>query len=95
MLTKYKVAFTKKAKLRIEGQKEYYSAISKKLAKNFVDDIAERIGSLRLFPFRTKLNQSEMFVPLHDFPFVIIYQVQVKTVLILDIFHTATASSIY
>lgn len=94
MLTRYKVAFTKKAKLRIESQKEYYSAISKKLAKNFVDDIAERIDSLRLFPFRTKLNQSEMFVPLRDFPFIIVYQVQDKTVSILDIFHTATESSI-
>jgi plasmid stabilization system protein ParE len=92
MLTKYKVVFTRKAKLSIESQKEYYSEISKRLAKNFVEDIAERIGLLRLFPFRTKLNQTEMFVPLHDFPFIIIYQVEDKTVSILDVFHTATES---
>ncbi len=84
----FNVVITKKAKLEIEDGMFFYNNVSKKTSQLFYKDFIEHVEYIKKNPllFQIKFDTFRE-VPLKTFPYLIVYEVIDKTIIINAVFH--------
>ena len=92
MKKRLEIFFSDEAKNELDSSYFYYEEQSVGLGKRFIRDIDNTFESIQLSPkgfqlFNKKNNSRQ--IPLTVFPFVIIYQVKKRNLIILAVFQTS------
>ena len=92
MHKRFEIIFSDEAKNELDSSYFYYEEQSVGLGKRFITDLDNTFESIQLSPkgfqlFNKKNNSRQ--IPLTVFPFVIIYQVKKRNLIILAVFQTS------
>ncbi len=87
----YKIRLEKGAKLDIDDALFYYeNEVSKKVAQKFLDDIENRLKSLKINPFYRIYYKDFRGIPLKKYPYIVFFKIDEdnKLILVNSVFQT-------
>jgi plasmid stabilization system protein ParE len=87
----FNIVVSKLASLEIEESIEFYESRQKGLGKEFIAYLRGYFSILKTNPEIFQIKRKGIFreIPLKKFPFIVIYEIHNKTVIIYSVFHTS------
>lgn len=87
----YEIRLREEAVIEIEQALEYYLSQSPQIAFSFDEDLDNGFAKLKLSPYFEERIHNYRVLPLHKFPFIIIFSIieEDNIIDILSIFHTS------
>ena len=86
----YKLILDDKATCEIQDSYQYYELISKELSNRFFKTVWNYLEKIQNNPFLfSSINDSIREAYIKKFPFVIVYEIVDKTIIVYSVFHTS------
>ncbi len=86
----YKLILDDKATFEIQDSYQYYELISKELSNRFFKTVWNYLEKIQNNPYLfSSINDSIREAYIKKFPFVIVYEIVGKTIIVYSVFHTS------
>ncbi len=86
----YKIVIHSEAKRELEEARDYYKEIEYDLALLFLENIDAQLKIIKENPFLFQIKyKNYREVPLKNFPFIIIYEIEQGIIYVDSVFHTS------
>lgn len=86
----FNILLSRKATAELEDAIQYYNQIDKKLGEKFYSEFIENLNYVRINPFLFQIKfDTFREIPLKKFPFVIVYELIVLSIIVNAVFHTS------